>query len=496
MTSNKNNPLSYIMEILNISGQQLADILLVDRSLVSKWKNGSRPFNASISHFNNAILAFIKFNEQQNIQILERFFKQVIPTLDISAENWLNQALRMWLSGTLDCEAPIINKKNIKCLYSTYIDIYSGNSGIQNAFLALFDYALSLPPGQQLLFSDFTDIEWLLEDQHFKTLWQQKLLEILEKGHYISIIHNTGRTAKNLSGILFKWLPLYFYKNLTSHYYQQIDKNASAPSVYIIKGHYALMSMCSTNNEKDRYTAIYKDFFSISQMENIFHNRLTHSKELVSLYDYSSKNVKNFFNNISLYGEKKDDSYFFTPIPIFASMHSNTLLHVLKDNKVNESCINKIMDIHSFINNFFIQSVTKYNIRHFHDLYSLKRYSELVEIPSLELSTISNQKIMISKKHCHLHISNLIKLLEDNENYNVSLYSFDKLNFPRKISLWVKQNCFVYSYSHLEKKPHVLSYESMITTGFFSNFETIWNHIPIVNKDKTWVISQLKKLLI
>ena len=491
----KGQELKYVMELLKITGQQLANMINVDRTLVSKWKNGSRPFDISIQYFSKIVEAIIIINEKQNIQTLERFFNEIIPNMNTSNKNWLNHSLSRWLSGAIEYNVPVTIRSNSKALYSANIDIYRGNSGIRKAIISFFNYALSLPSGQQLLFSDMYDTTWLIEDKGFLIKWQNMLIKILEKGHHISIIHNTGRELESITNMVFEYLPIYFSGNITSYYYQKIDSNVSSPSIIVIKGQLALMSMNSTSNNNDRYTSIYKDPFSISQMENIFSRRLTVSPKLVDLYNTDNKNIIRLTKSIIKLSKKNDSSYTLTQIPLFTTMTKETLIDVLKENSINSNRIEQILHTHDTINSFFTNCINKYHIRHLYNIFSLKKYAALEEIPSLELSTYALEPVTISRKYALLHIKNVIAMLIENENFEVSLFPLEKLKMPKKTTISVKQNCFIYSYSHYPNKPHILSSESMVTNGFFYKLKKTWDNIPVINKDKKWVITQLQNLI-
>lgn len=488
------NRLKYMMELLKISGQQLADLLSVDRTLVSKWKNGARPFDPSITHFNNTVDTLIKFNESQGINTLERFFESLISDEEKSKADWVKAALRKWLSGNLEYQEIVSADTLHEELYTTAIDIFHGNQGKRNAIMKILDYAISLPAGQNLLVSDMENMKWLTENSSYMVKWQEKMHEILKKGHHITIIHNTSRDIDSVANIVFNWLPLYFSGNLISYYYQNVDDNISAPSVYVVKDHVAILSMCSSAKCKNRYTAYYKDPFSTAQMERIFRARLSVSSNLVDLYSFTEKNIGALTQRILKLGKKSDDVYLMTPAPVFTTMKRETLIEVLKENKVSHDTIDEIISVHQGIREFFLRDVSKYFCRQFYDLDILREYSDKDGIVYLELSTLAMKPIIVSGAHFKEHMLSLIELIEASENFQVALLPFDSYPTPNKASIWVKQNCFVYAYPQFEGKTLTLSSEPMTIYGFFEKLETIWNKISYINKDRQWVLEQLHKL--
>ncbi|MBN2853398.1 MAG: hypothetical protein JXQ23_11750, partial [Clostridia bacterium] len=102
--------------------------------------------------------------------------------------------------------------------------------------------------------------------------------------------------------------------------------------------------------------------------------------------------------------------------------------------------------------------------------------------------------VKVSNRYFKEHMKSLIELIESNDQFQVALLPFDSYPTPNKASIWVKQNCFVYAYPQFEGKTLTLSSEPMTIYGFFEKFETIWNKISYINKDKQWVLEQLHKL--
>ncbi|MBN2853134.1 MAG: helix-turn-helix transcriptional regulator, partial [Clostridia bacterium] len=383
------NRLKYIMELLKVSGQQLADRISVDRTLVSKWKNGARPFDPSIVHFSKTVSSLIEINNSQGINTLERFFDNLVSKEDKNNKDWLFTALRKWLSGGLkflEVEPMELSQGE---LYTATIDIYHGNQGKRDAIMKLLDYVLSLSSAQELLVSDMENMIWLTENPSYMIKWQEKMAEILKNGHHITIIHNTSRDIESVSNIVFNWLPLYFSGNLVSYYYQNVDNNISAPSVYIIKDHAAILSMCSSVKCKHRYTALYKDPFSTSQMERIFKVRLSVSSSLVDLFSFTQKNISILTQRILKLGSKNDDVYLMTPAPVFTTMSKETLINVLIENQIKKELIDEIVTVHQGIRNFFLKDISKYFCRQFYDLDVLRDYADSDEIIYLELSNFT-----------------------------------------------------------------------------------------------------------
>lgn len=74
------NGFSYLLKSLKISPSKMAQALNVDRSLVSKWKNGSRKIDTNAAYFDNAIDYLIERNRELEIEFLEKLFSSIYHT--------------------------------------------------------------------------------------------------------------------------------------------------------------------------------------------------------------------------------------------------------------------------------------------------------------------------------------------------------------------------------------------------------------------------------
>jgi len=489
--SKSNQALAYIMSLLHISGQHLADAILVSRSLVSKWKNQKLPFNPSIYHFNNVVDAIITINKQQNTQTLERFLESVIPNLDKSDYHWLDNSLRLFLSGNIDYSIENKNKNKNKSLYTTNIDVYRDMTGKRAAIIDFFEYALSLKDRQEIFLSDMGNLSWVLDYPKFVNKWKNLMLELLNEGHHITVIHNSNRPESQIYKIIYNWLPLYFTGNLSSFYYQKMDDNISFPSLYVIKNHIAILSLNSSSAPDNYYTALYKDPFSVSQIENQINEYLESSSTLIEIYDYDLNDINVLSKKMVEKGRNDDELYLFARIPTFSTMSSETLLTVLKENDINPTLTEEILLIHKEIQGFFIKN--KYFRRHFYDIDKIREYVTKDRIEYQEISTLAKKPVYVSNSAFKQHFSDLKSFVLKNENYELCLTSLSKFKIPKNSNILVRQNCFVYAYPQFAEKGLVYSTEDVIIKSFYTMLDRLWKRIPTINKDKNWVISQLDK---
>jgi len=215
---NYKSQFGYIIDLLEISGKELANFINVDRTLVSKWKNNARPLKEKSPHFNRITIALIAFNNNRGDAVLERFFREVYPNVDRNEPDYLYTCLNRWLIGKDLGNFSSFNdwRRAKSSLYSTNVDIYKGNQGKRDAILEFFNYALELPQGQEIYISDTDSFEWITEDMAFYQLYHSKLNDLAVKGHNIIIVYDPTQDPKAVSSFDYFRLSKYFSGKVTA----------------------------------------------------------------------------------------------------------------------------------------------------------------------------------------------------------------------------------------------------------------------------------------
>ena len=115
----------------------------VDRSLVSKWKNGSRKIDTNAAYFDNAIDFLIERNKELEIEFLEKLFSSIyhIPNNSLGNTSSLITSIKKFIFDDINNYQQIIdNFINNGSIYSA--DVYKRQPKlyIQVVLLHLFQW--------------------------------------------------------------------------------------------------------------------------------------------------------------------------------------------------------------------------------------------------------------------------------------------------------------------------------------------------------------------
>ena len=133
MTKQPVTPLAYLMDMLYIQGTQLAKAVHVDRTIISRWKNGRAELNMISQYFSDIVNAILDINKQQGIKTLERFFSS-INNAEIQGRDELYEYVARWLVSK-DFEKEFKEPDNGNSLYNASYKIYKGPSVKREAIL-------------------------------------------------------------------------------------------------------------------------------------------------------------------------------------------------------------------------------------------------------------------------------------------------------------------------------------------------------------------------
>ncbi len=492
-----NVKLIHLMEILNLTGSQLALYLNIDRTIVSKWRSNARPLTVKSSHYTSLISSLIKINKDQKAKTLERFFDKIYPNTDKNEPSYLETCIIMWLIEERASE--LIKESehqiNTNALYSAQIDIYQGNDGRRKAVDAVMDYCMALPPGQEIYLSEMEEMSWLFEDLNYASTCWMKLGNLLKLGHNITVVHNTSRQTKIIDELLKTWLPLYLTGNLTSYYSDDLELNGSQPSILMIHNHIAMQSTNNSSNTRNRHIVVYRDPQSIKNSYNTFISRLKLSKKLVSTYNTKGLSLKGFMMQLTMNQSDHNNVYSVSSFPLMVTLEKTTLLKILRENNIDEATIEIVCDTYDKTKASLFQDIETHFYRQHYNLTELERNISSNSIISSELSAYANQEIKLSPELFREHLLSTIKILEKYDNFNIALFPFDEYSLYSNASIYVKNSSIIYTLPQVTHKSIMISDQSFAVNGFFNQYEKIWNSLDEEMKDKSIIITKLKNIV-
>lgn len=343
--------LDYIMQLYQVSNSSLANVLKIDSSLISRWRNGVRHPQENHPAIQEIATYFAKIIPSSNLPAQEKFTK----FLASYPGNTLYSQLYYWFTES-ENKQPLLEEKLTRLLreINQYLmpkraeeildleyvkqlltanrqQTYHHISGMREAiFRFLSEIIISDTTHTLLLFSN-QKMDWLSEDHRFMAIWETLMYTLLSQGHQIEIIHSFGRSNQEIAIALEKWLPLYLKGNITpyscdllnlygkNHYPIAktlfIDTDHSAISATFIKGneenvdyHYytSELKLTELSEEFRQLRDMSEPIFPLIQSSNQFLDSLLKELEKLVKTDVSKEKFKSIKANLKQLKQRID----------------------------------------------------------------------------------------------------------------------------------------------------------------------------------------------
>lgn len=205
------------MVLLDLSNSQLALLLSVDPSLVSRYRSGiysphdNKQLYDKLSH-----ILYERAEKNGCLGELAGLCRVRIEDFDADAVSyWLYEAsaedsttlAKVLLRSLDDLDTGSVPAFKLKAPSITVSPYYCGTDGLRQAVVR-FLYDAANTGGELMLYSD-EPMEWMTSDREFFALWAALMLECVKKHVRIKIIHNVNRGSDEMIDAVKGWLPLY-----------------------------------------------------------------------------------------------------------------------------------------------------------------------------------------------------------------------------------------------------------------------------------------------
>jgi hypothetical protein len=236
MQSNKSH-FDMLLNAFGISGKELAELLHIDSSLVSKWKNNKRNMKSNSPHLINIVQHFMSLDSISGYKTIKSLLGNGSDS-SVNSQAELSLALKRWLmsNATESSEAALLQdfiQATKKGKEHTYLQ-FQGNEGKRQAILTMLKIATSFEPAQEIWCCMYGSQEWFVENEDFIQEWRATNLEFLNAGNTIHVIHPLDRQYKVLAYSLMMWLPLYLTGRVYPYYAAEQISDVKM-SIFLVK---------------------------------------------------------------------------------------------------------------------------------------------------------------------------------------------------------------------------------------------------------------------
>ncbi len=457
--TNFDQKLDYLMTLFSISNSRLANSLKVDSSLVSKWRSGIRTPKSDHPAVKDIACFFAKVIERSQKKSLGKAQKYFVSyLLSTFSKSKIEDALHQWLLSHQSEEKIVQQSVNaildqismsqaqssehIHEEPSYFLDfeinrqqnIYHNLKGLREAVVRfLSDIVLSSSHHKLLLFSN-QDLSWLMADRNFLKTWEILMKTILHQGHRIEIIHHLGRSPREITLGIEKWLPLHLNGNIlpfTCDNLNDAENNPLIKTMFIDVGHAAISAELISGMENHSTYHYYVSSQKVQSLENQFEQLKQSSQPILSVHRDDAEFFEEFLRelrHIKADKKRKQEKLMILSdaIPLYF-FDNDTLRQILLEKGISDEKADTIfqqcVEMVDIIRNH-LQSGEIYLIGNF--THSFKE-GDVCKLPGM----LTNENIEVSKSQYKNNLESLRRIAEDYDRFHLvdlELSPFDNLH--------------------------------------------------------------------
>jgi hypothetical protein len=481
-----------VISQLGLTSRDLAKIVNVHYSLVSKWLNNKRPLKYNSLHLKNLVDALLSVDNPQHHATLKNILREAYPEADLSTR----EKMEVYLSSFLTSDRPRHEEMNLLAginqgnVYArAKVDIYRKNSGRREALMRLLDTALALSPGQELMLFSEESLAWHMEDLDFRDLWLEKHRNILRCGNHEIMVHTVDRQAPHLLHTITQWLPLHLTGNTTAYYHPEYSNSIFKPSLSILRGHAAMSGMTADGFSDALYTYYSLDPHIVRQFEVIFAGLIANCRTMFEKLDED-----NITRNMLSAAERRESCYNFSGLPLNLSLDRESFCELLMENGIGREKRDKCINFFIKHRESLLATLATCSSSQMLDL-SVMEQGVFEGSNISEFNWIVGGNLTISPKYFKKGILGLIKLLNENSNFSLALISEYPFPNVRNVALSIKENTIAVANSRVHDTPcPLIMKEPTIVRAFYQYFEQLCSSIPRIQRDRESVIRRLNQL--
>jgi hypothetical protein len=482
--------LGYLMNQLEISGKELSDVLSIDITSISKWKNNQRRLAYKSKHTHDLARFLLNCEMEKKKHIIRDILLVSSPKINTYDEDIMVDALSVWLTGNLQDYSDSIQQVSMSSAhgYNTGVRIFTGMKGIQEGLETFWKSARSVPPGQEILIVDFGDIDYSSDASQIKENNVRLIRDAISYGHTIKIIDGAADNYKPYLSI-FRWMSVYLSEEVELWYRQARDNRDNQYSIYLLPGACALYTMGVDVPVKDHHCILFTDTESLAFFEKSAQASFDKSQKMIEVLRV--EDILGTLKVLDLHLVSKQLTYMLNPTPTFRSMSIDLLEKVLEDNKVDPD-----------MRRICLEANTKTReIRErcdYRQIYSLDAMEENAKAPfsvDYDLSSICGKEMIISKENLKRHMEYL-QNIPHTDQYTITLANLNSIAvLPTNISMIVQDDRLVVAWDARQYDCRMYSEAITVIGGFYNYMEEVWNSISNICKTEEWTNRQFSKII-
>lgn len=477
---------AYLMDLLEVSGKELALEIGTDTTTVSKWRNGKRRLTAD-SAYSRAIAAFF-LSERFSVQRpeLERQLAQQIEGFpELNPGTQVERLCYLLSAGELPFD---LQGRENDTSYQSQIKVYAGDLTGWKQYMNLFWRMAQEAEPTKITFCDFGDVDWNTTEQIRFEMMIGHVIRAVGQGHQVCIIDILSDSYRSYE-VLGRWMDMYMTDGVDIHYIIGNFTDAE-------KGSYACLQDKAVSVGyyfENRADLLTYTFYTDQRMRNYYQARVedyrARSKPI-----FKRLNLTRHIDIVELMAEHLstfDTTYMICPVPTYIAMPQPLLNRIMRQNGIGEEEIDRCL-----------QTVHKrHEIRHhckYIQIYDSDAIEQRLQEERSEVTTLSRvfgRPIWMTHEQTVEQLRYVQQVVERGE-MEVVLVPFRKMGLDENgVSMIVQNGKLAIIWDDGRYDNLLYSTEPTYIGGYYKYLQSTYDIIHPMYKNMAWVRQRLQEYI-
>lgn len=491
--------LALLIQMLGITGTELANSVGIDPSLISKWKNNRRRVPGRTDTMRKIAIYLLALDDEQDGRTIRPLLNRLVKNEAISYEDSIDLLTQWLLEADQSDWFPDAGKNSeIRLDQNSYIcpmEVFRGLSGRRIAALRFMDEIQSLPSGHHAYLMMQDDISWLDGDPSFSDAFMRKLVAWIASGHELDIIHWVDRKPEHLQTIIQHWLPIHLNSRVNSWYYPVYEDMPVPMSCFVVPGQLSLIGSKTDLAPEDYHTILYTDRATIRQCEWFFNSMRRKCVLLVENYapEQAHLIVQRFAEQWEPIGKKVVSVH--SRLPLVLGLPKESLLKIIEDNKLDGATRERLL-VHwaNYGYEKVPRSTSGYRVRMIHPFNAIEQALARNDYTDHLMSVMAGQPVKIGSHYLRELLLIMSEAVVNDPMFEVALTRTEADQHSAWPNYLIISNTFFTAWGDHVAQNQLFGSEATMVHAFERYFNDCWQKTPRVNRNELLVSGQLAEL--
>jgi transcriptional regulator with XRE-family HTH domain len=475
--------LGYALAVTETTLREVADLLHVDVSLVSRWQHGQRRLKVT-SDYAEKLAALLQERDARLLthpvsRALDRLSDQADLSDDVAWRAVLKENFQMPFTSD---PIPLMHPTNFKSLLEEPVFRGRGTAAQREA---LIHFTTHLTVGRRSaplqIISD-TYLEELRSPGLSPKERQQELVSFVSSRE-VEIVLTNAEDPVRLTGAISFLLPLMIARRFKLYIAPGKNREGLHGTRLLLRGRQALKLV-------DEEACLKLGQAALVSEARWFDRVFSSADEIIRRWERDG--LKYLSKMILDRGQREESAYFYSPEPFFSSMSPELLEEVLSSNSVEEPLRQEILSQHRRLTENFEQNVPMVRNVHVYDYDQLRQRYRSTPIRQEILSLLIDRPIQLSREQMKRHLVETIDRVDRHENHSIAI-SQDQQFLP--LNLWVKDHRYAVLYDLGQHDVFATFTDPMIVEALKRIFLNQLEELPSLYRSSDQVKDRLMQLL-